>query len=80
MNVSLNNSYNVLQVNASLDNVSQCFAMFCNVLQVDWEEYYIHYLVDLLGLDQVGIDKSACLRFSFVKITGTNIKTAMLSW
>ena len=21
--------------------------------QVDWEEYYYHYLVDLLGLDQV---------------------------
>ena len=23
------------------------------LLQVDWEEYYSHYLVDLLGLDQV---------------------------
>ena len=33
-------------MNVSLDNVY-------NVLQVDWEEYYSHYLVDLLGLDQV---------------------------
>ena len=38
----------------------QCFAMFLMTiakekLQVDWEEYYSHYLVDLLGLDQVEI-------------------------
>ena len=36
------------------------FSMFLMTLekiqmffQVDWEEYYSHYLVDLLGLDQV---------------------------
>ena len=86
-NVSQNNgkdsdvnvSHNLFTMFCKLAFLSTMFTMFHNVLQVDWEEYYSHYLVDLLGLDQVGIYKSACLRFSFVKITGTNIETAMLS-
>ena len=34
-------------------NVSDDDGKNSDVLQVDWEEYYSHYLVDLLGLDQV---------------------------
>ena len=66
-NVSQNNgkdsdvnvSHNLFTMFCKLAFLSTMFTMFHNVLQVDWEEYYSHYLVDLLGLDQVRVDKPA---------------------
>ena len=42
-----------LHDNGMVCNVSDDDGKNSDVLQVDWEEYYSHYLVDLLGLDQV---------------------------